>query len=170
MVSSQVITECLESERIKMGAVVWSIVKDYHATEDILQDVLLKALAKQCEFENEKSVIAWSYVVAKNAAISLCRKSSNRRNLLNHIALDSLAKGQEHFSSEFHDKMEALNFCLKKLPEKIKGIMVSRYYNGESIKGISKKKGLSTDAVYQTISRTHRKLRDCIKNNLPTSS
>ena len=153
-----------------MGAVVWSIIKDYHATEDILQDVLLKALAKQCEFENERSVIAWAYVVAKNAAISLCRQSSNRRHLLSHAALDSLANGQEYLSSEFHEKMEALAFCLEKLPEKIKGIMISRYYHGESIKGISQEKDLSSDAVYQIISRAHRKLRDCIKNHLTTSS
>jgi len=38
-VSSQAIVECLETEWIKMGAVVWSIIKDYHATEGFSKTV-----------------------------------------------------------------------------------------------------------------------------------
>jgi len=164
--SEDTIIKCLLSARLKLGGIVWSILRDSHAAEDILQDVFVKALARKEQFESESHLVAWARVTCQNAAIDLYRQQVNRRNLLQDAALEAIGKRLiDRPDHALDDAIDALRACLRRLPEKARSVMHDRYKGDESVKAIASKLGCSLDAVYKTISRAHQKLRECVKES-----
>ena len=161
------VTKYLLNHQLQIGAVVYGILRDYHTTEDVLQDVLVKAIARRDRFPNQNSLIAWARVCAKNAAIDICRQTKNRKNLLDGAALDALAADSNEYAAEaLATRTDALKSCLKKLSQKTRDVMTLRYFHDHSIQEIATARHLKPGAVYQIISRTHRQLRDCVKHQL----
>jgi len=162
--TEEAIVKSLLASRLKLFGIVWGILRDYHASEDVFQDVMVKALARKEQFEDGDFLLAWARVSSRNAAIDICRQQNNRRNLLDKAALDALeADLSEHAAEALDNRVDALVQCLEGLPEKTKSVMNARYRDGKPAQAIAESFGRSLDAIYQTISRTHRKLRDCVE-------
>lgn len=157
--------------RTKLSGIIWTILRDHHATEDVFQDVVVKALERREQFEDCDYLLAWARVSSRNAAIDLCRQRQNRRNLLDKAALDAL---EEDLSAEAADarasRMNALAQCLDKLPAKTRSVMNARYRDGKKVQVVAAAMGKSLDSMYQTISRTHRKLRECVEHRTGKAS
>lgn len=169
--TEQEIIKCLLGARTKLGAIVWGVLRDYHTTEDILQDVVVKALERKHQFENDRLLMAWARVSCRNAAIDICRQKLNRKNLLKSAALDALESDLHSYTSETLDaKVDALLHCIKSLPEKTRSIIQARYRDEQAVGEIAQLFGQSLDATYQVISRTHRRLRNCVERRISSSS
>jgi RNA polymerase sigma-70 factor (ECF subfamily) len=164
MTEEEVVTKILQV-RPKLFGIIWGILRDHHAAEDIFQEVMVRALERRDQFDDGGYLLAWARVSSRNAAIDLCRKMQNRRNLLDNAALDAL---EEDLSREASDarasRIDALTRCLEKLPKKTRSIMYARYRDGKNVQAVAESMGKSLDAIYQTISRTHRKLRECVES------
>jgi len=165
------VVTCLFAARLKLGALAWGIVRDYHLTEDLLQNLIVKALARKEQFENEDYLLAWARVSIRNASIDHCRQTKNRKNLLDQAALDAIV---DHLESQPDPdptgRMEALARCLDHLPEKTRSLMNARYHEGLSVGVIAQSLGRKIEAVYQTLSRAQRQLRSCVEKRTSPSS
>ncbi|NNE90288.1 MAG: sigma-70 family RNA polymerase sigma factor, partial [Verrucomicrobiales bacterium] len=58
--------------------------------------------------------------------------------------------------------VEALKFCIEKLPEKQREVIVARYLDAESVTGIAKDLGTNANAVSQTLFRARANLAKCV--------
>jgi DNA-directed RNA polymerase specialized sigma24 family protein len=66
------------------------------------------------------------------------------------------------------DRLEALRRCLGRIGGPARELLQMRYRDGLTVAVIAQKLVRSTDAVYQTLSRTHRALRTCIERETNT--
>jgi len=164
MTKEEIVSEILQI-RTKLSGIIWAVVRDHHAAEDIFQEVVMKALGRREQFKDAEYLMAWAWVSSRNTAIDYIRKRKNRQKLLDKAALDALVLDLETEASESRvARMNALTLCLEQLPPNTQSIMHERYCDGKNVEAIAEGVGKSMDAVYQTISRTHRKLRECVEH------
>jgi RNA polymerase sigma-70 factor (ECF subfamily) len=82
--------------------------------------------------------------------------------------LEALAHGFDADEAEasWQDREKALHRCVEQLPERSARMIRERYHQNHSIERMAEEESLSTDAVYQTLSRLRRQLRECVQRRL----
>lgn len=165
------IVRALMTERVRISAAIFLIVRDAHVAEDIFQNVTVKALAGKATFEHVAQLFSWARISARHEALNWLRDHRNRTAVLDEAVLDLLAVDpQESRPQPQVDQIEALRACLAKLPEDARALLDRRYVDGQACADVSRTLKLGIDTVYQRLSRLHRALRVCITKRLGTES
>jgi RNA polymerase sigma-70 factor (ECF subfamily) len=159
------VVKILLRERLRVMSVASAIVRDVHAADDIFQQVVLAALQSHGEFHDQVHVLAWALRTAKHRSLDLAQ----RRRLLSlpDEILDQFeAEWSDPNGGVWSDQAEALQHCLGRLAEHSRNLLRMRYADGMTTVAIAEKLDRTTDAVYQSLSRVHRALRNCVEHEL----
>ncbi len=159
------IVQVLLRERLRVTALAASVVRDVHAADDIFQQVVLSALESRGQFQDAGHVLAWSLRAARHRAIDLAR-SRQLRPLPDEV-LDLLeSRAGDPAGTEWSDRSEALHDCLAQLTPSARGLLQMKYGEGLTALVIAKRLQRTAEAVYQSLSRLHRCLRECVERRL----
>jgi len=129
-----------------------------HESEDVVQDVFLKAFEKLNFYKISSNFSAWIYKIAYNQCINQIR----RKRILKMIPFL-----EEHYKESttieyFHDKYEyslELNTALKKLDSKDRTIIILRCTEDKSYEEISSIVDLKPASVRKRFERSKKKLK-----------
>lgn len=127
-------------------------LKNEFDTEDIFQNVFIKYLVYEGEFENSEHEKAWFARVT----INLCKdflKSAFRKNT---VSMEYLSENTPAAQDE--EKREVLRAVLS-LPDKYKNAVYLHYYEGYTAGEIGKIIGKKENSVYTLLSRAREKLK-----------
>lgn len=160
-----VIVQILLRERLRVTALAASIVRDVHAADDIFQQVVLAALEARAQFREAEHVLAWSLRAARHRAVDLARNRLLRP--LPDEVLDLLeARSVDPAGASWSDRSEALHHCLGQLTPSARQLLQMKYAEGLTALAIAERLQRTADAVYQSLSRLHRCLRDCVNRRM----
>ena len=166
MTENDIVTILL-GERVRLSAYAWSIVRDTHVVEDVIQDVIVKALANKAKIKDEGHLQAWARTATRNQSIDFLRKHRGRVVTLEVDTLELLHENlRSRESSGTSARKDALHLCVSKLPEKSRKVLKLRYQEEMRGAAVAERLNRTVDAVYQTLSRLHRQLRKCIESRL----
>lgn len=169
-ISEQDILRTLMKSRDRIAAAAWVVVRDAHAAEDIFQNVAIKALTKEVNFESEGAVLSWAFITARREGIDWLRRHRKEWTGLDSEVLELLE--QEWLSESTHygaARMKALRVCLKQLPEKSSRLLRLRYFEGHSCRDVAIKFGTELNVIYKRLFRLHKHLKECIEFRLDKS-
>lgn len=127
-------------------------LKNEFDTEDIFQNVFIKYLVYEGEFENAEHEKAWFARVT----INLCKdflKSAFRKNT---VSMEYLSENTPAAQDE--EKREVLRAVLS-LPDKYKNAVYLHYYEGYTAAEIGKIIGKKENSVYTLLARAREKLK-----------
>lgn len=127
-------------------------LKNEYDTEDIFQNVFIKYILYEGEFESPQHEKAWFIRVTLN----LCKdflKSAFRKNT---VSIDSLSENTP--AEEDTEKREILAAVLS-LPEKYKNAVYLHYFEGYTAGEIAKIIGKKENTVYTLLARAREKLK-----------
>lgn len=127
-------------------------LKNEFDTEDIFQNVFIKYLVYEGEFENFEHEKAWFARVT----INLCKdflKSAFRKNT---VSMEYLSENTPAAQDE--EKREVLRAVLS-LPDKYKNAVYLHYYEGYTAGEIGKIIGKKENSVYTLLARAREKLK-----------
>ena len=127
--------------------------KSPHDAEDILQEVFLRYLKARPVFESSEHEKAWLIRTPLNYAINL-RKSSAYKS----VPLDETVPAMQPEHSN-------LLSAVRSLPDKYSAVIHLHYYEGYSLKEISKLLGLPVATVGTRLTRGREKLRQLLKED-----
>ena len=165
--SKRDILQTLMRARDRIAAAAWLVVRDAHAAEDIFQNVALKAMEKEVDFESEGAVLSWAFMTARRDGIDWLRRHQREAAGLD-LEIHELL--QQEWLSEPDGRgdarMHALRHCLDALPEKSKRLLRLRYFQQHNCGEVARRLGLEVNAVYKRLSRLHRSLEGCIRLRL----
>ena len=82
---------------------IFNIVKDHGETEDIIQESFFKAINNTPQFEDEKRLLAWLKIIAKNQTFNYLRK--NKKNI-SELNLEVFLKNEKQINSAFSASLE----------------------------------------------------------------
>ena len=163
------IVKLLLRERVKLSAGIWAVVRETHATEELYQDVIVKALANRDKIKDEGHLVAWARRTGRNLSIDHLRRHRARYVVLEEATLDLLQAGlRERETDELDNRIDALHLCLEKLPGRTREVLDLRYGKGLQGTKVAEMMNRTVDAIYQVLSRAHHSLRACIENQLKT--
>ncbi len=145
---------------------VRSLVPTWHDADEIMQEVALVAWQKFGEFELGTSFIKWTCVIARFKALAYRRKFARERLAFNEALMEVMAEEATRESDQRKREYEALESCLKKLPEKQKRWVTLAHTPGISSKELAEEIGMKPGAFYMRLNRIRGTLLSCINKNL----
>ncbi|MDY3555731.1 sigma-70 family RNA polymerase sigma factor [Gemmata sp. JC717] len=165
VLEADVVVQVLLRERLRITALAAGVLRDTHGADDIFQQVVLAALEHRSEFRDSGHLLAWSLRAARHRAVDACRLRQTR--VLPDEVLDLLESPDTDVTDgSWSDRVEALHRCLAELTPSARGLLQLRYGEGLSAVDVARRLSRTADAVYQSLSRLHRGLRECVEKRL----
>lgn len=152
----------VENERW-LRMVVRSRMRDAHATDEVMQDFALAVLKQKAGPSDPEKVAPWLYRVAIRQTINHRRRSGRQRRLIENVAQQQ--GGAEAIQSSPRDWVLAeesqagMHLALDRLSVSDRDILLLKYTEGWTYKGIAKHLGIKTKTVEHRLLKARRALR-----------
>lgn len=151
---------------LDIRAFIGSIVRDAHGCDDLFQEVALTLWKEFHRYDRSRPFGAWARGIA---SMKLLQRSDQKRRwpaLLSPEAIDAVSKAFDRTEAVAERKHEALQECMRLLPEKSRRLLSLRYEKSLKVEQIAQELQANLDAVYQSLSRLRGKLQECVKRRL----
>lgn len=154
--------------RHELLAYLYSALPDYHAVEDLFQEVCLVVVQKAADFQDGSNFAAWTRTIARHKLREQLRKRSGV--LLDDAFFDGLDRAFDEARAALDPdpRKEALRLCLSELQEGAKQIVSLRYDEGLDPAAIADRMGKSRVAVNSLLQRIREILKECVERRLST--
>lgn len=149
-----------EFERTAL-AVAFAVLGDASAAADACQEAFVKAWRRLSELSDPGKFGPWLVGIVRNAAIDQ-RRAAGREAAVGRrsaAAEDSRVVPDPRREAGRREEFAALAAAITELDDVSREVVVLRYYQGLSGRGISELLGLSTAAVEMRLSRARQELR-----------
>jgi RNA polymerase sigma-70 factor, ECF subfamily len=154
------LTQTYEALRRPLLAYLRRLVGDPQSAEDVLHDVLVKAMAQlRGEAEAPRNLAAWLHRVAYHAAMDHHRARRPDEPLDEERVADWPGPGTDP-DLPGQRLAECLRPLLSTLPESYRAVVQASELEGRSLRDIAAAQGISVDAAKQRASRGRRQLRE----------
>ena len=158
--------ECADDIRACIGAAV----RDPHRRQDVFQEVSRVLWRRFEDYDPAWSFGAWARGIAVNKIIESHRDDARFPLALPPEVLVSLLDTFRDVPPPAADEEDALELCLRALPEHSRRLLRWRYEDGESCQELARRSSVNPKAMHQTLSRLRRALAQCIRERLSRSS
>jgi len=135
--------------------------------EDVAQQTWMVLWQKRDSYDPSASYFTWACGVARNEILNHMRRSAKWNMMVKHDALfDQLADEYVEYDEHLEQRKSALSSCIDKLPISQRELLTECYRSDQKMKQVAARRGLTADALYQSISRIRRTLFNCINRRL----
>ena len=153
--------------RAMVLAYVRAIVADADLAEDVFQDVVVVALKKRDQLATTENLGAWFRKIARYESLNALRRRHRRPTLFDDRLLDLVDATWNQLDERGEDdRVEAIQDCVERLPEKSRSLLAMKYDQGLSGQELAEKLDRPLNTIYVTLSRIHTRLRECIQRHL----
>ena len=169
----------LADHRIYLMRIARMELRDEHAAEDCVSDVLTQAYERRAAFRGDSSLRTWLTSILKNRIIDLLRKQWREQ------PIEETPSGEQDFENLFDETghyaempshvrdpaelcqeegfLLAVQRCIDRLPKRIGQVFVLREVLGTDTKELCKDLGLTTSNVWVQLYRARMMLRTCLE-------
>ena len=129
-----------ENYRQKVFSYILSKVQNKDLAEDLCQDVFLKIYEKSDTFDETKaSLSTWIYTITRNTLTDYYRT----KKVTSEIP-ETFQSGQCVEDEAVNDEMlERLTEALSRMDERMRDVIIFRYYDGKTLREIADNMGIS---------------------------
>ena len=144
-----------------------AVLHDKTVADDLFQETMLVVWQKLADYDRSRPFGPWLRGIAGKIVLAHIRKAKNDAMLVNAETLEYLS-GQLHHISEnsgdtWDEKTEALNICIKALPDHHRQAVKLRYYQQTPVSKIAETTKTSAEAVKKRLQRARAQLLDCLR-------
>lgn len=161
----------VHDHHLPLRAFIHSIGVKAEWVDDMAQETFVVAFQKMATFDSDRDFAKWIRGIAYKLVVNERRKNARRKRILNDHLTDLLAmkvKNEKSLEEGFdlNLKINTMQNCLKKLPEKSQTILEYRYKDNSNATEVAKKCSMSPAAVRQSLVRIRQLLKTCIEASL----
>ena len=159
------------SAQPSVSAYIWSCVNDFHAAEDLLQEVAEDVATSFERYDPSRPFIGWALGIARFKVIDHYRKHDRDPHvfLAEPETLESLSVAFEEVFPQTSPRREALVHCMDKLPDKSRKALEMRYELDLKPAQIAEQIGTSSGVVRVMLTRIRSALSKCVEGQLKQS-
>lgn len=141
------------------------LVIDHEDTNDILQDVFIKAWQALGSFRGEAGLYTWLYRIATNEALSFLKKKKRRFFLpwqdVENVLAEKIESDSGFTGNEIQRKLQK---AIVSLPEKQRVVFNLRYYEEMKYEQMSQVLDTSVGALKASYHHAAKKIEDYVKD------
>lgn len=164
MLNKNEILKTLMDEKQKLFAFAWTLLRDPHSSDDVFQEMVIKALNSESHFKSLLHLKNWSRTVIRNQCLDLI-KQNKKQTFLTDELIDKIEHDfQERDLSEENHSLLYLKDCISHLTEQTQEILKLRYSSNIQANEMADILNKKTDAIYKVLQRAHQSLKVCIQN------
>ncbi len=151
-----------------LRAFIGAMVRDPITREDVFQEVAMILWKSFDRYDPARSFGAWARGVAARKIMEDRRLRARLPESCSPETLELLSASFAKDDSEamWQDREKALNYCLELLPARTADFITQRYHRQRAVEAIALEANITVDALYQTLSRIRRQLRECVQRRL----
>jgi RNA polymerase sigma-70 factor, ECF subfamily len=149
-----------------LRAFVASVVRDWHRSEDILQEVSAVLWRKFDDYDRARSFGAWAHGIAGNMILKDLERHRRTLPLLTPEAIEAVMSAYEHDQPEPSVEQEALRRCMRQLSDHARRIVALRYEQSLSLQELADQADSTLAAVKKALSRIRAHLHACVSSQL----
>ncbi len=164
--NQQEFTEQLVAHQSALYAYVVRLLPYRADAANLLQQVNLKLLAQQADFQPGTNFGAWASTIAYYEVLTYRRKQQRDRLCFGTELLEKFADECPADSGEAHDRLEAMEQCLDKLRPKDRQLVDWRYESDMSPSQIGQLVQRTAASISQSLYRIRAVLSECIRRTL----
>jgi RNA polymerase sigma-70 factor, ECF subfamily len=153
----------LTANYYRIHSFILTMVPNKADAEDILQNTLIYMWEHFEDYSPGTRFLSWAITIAKFQVLTYRKTQTRSKIHLSEISLDLIAVENLRLSTQIDEQYEALQKCIKKLPEKELDFLKKRFTQDSSIREIADDIGASLNLVYKRLSRIKGMLLDCIR-------
>ncbi len=132
--------------------------KNFHDSEDIMQDVFIKAISKLDTVKDTSRTRSWLMQIARRMCIDYHR---NRPAIV-----EQLSENIESKTNEKEIQIQRLHNAISQLPEEYREPITLYYLKGQNCSATAKALGISEDAIRTRLVRARLKLHEILSEDI----
>jgi RNA polymerase sigma-70 factor (ECF subfamily) len=141
---------------------IHTLVPNLHDAEDILQETCQVICEKFDDFSPGTDFMAWACEIARWRVRAARTAFARSKLFFSESVNELLDQTMTRMRPEMENRGEALEQCLKKLPERDRALISARYSQGASVDDAAQQNGRSREAAYKALGRIRRVLHECV--------
>jgi RNA polymerase sigma-70 factor, ECF subfamily len=153
----------LAQHEAALGAFLRSILPSPSDADEAFQTTLITLWDKFEQYDATRDFKPWAFGIARFKALSLIRDRQRERlvfgdDLIEQFAEDVIAAGDRYLTQK-----EALDDCLRKLPDEQRTLVLSAYTKGTRIDQLAESLGRTPMSLYKNLQKIRKMLRQCVQ-------
>ncbi len=160
--------QLLVSHQASLNAFVIAMLPGSPDADDVVQEVNALIWKKRGEFVIGSNFKAWMLSIARFKVMSLWRDRKRRKEWA--MPEETLTKIMDDASSfleaDISQREDALRECIRQLPDKERGLILSRYMHGNSLREVAGAIGRKAENLKGTMHRIRLTLRSCVNSKI----
>jgi RNA polymerase sigma-70 factor, ECF subfamily len=166
----RILKEALEC-RVELVAYARSLLGNYTAAEDAVQDATLVVVRKFDQFREGTSMLAWCRSIVRLEVLRMKQQWQRDWTLAERLLDDAIDAAFDEFQTA-HDRddaetwRQALERCLQRVPERGRRVLTARFVDELSYHQIGERLGMTIEAVRKALFRLKQHVRSCVEANL----
>ena len=156
--------------RAELTAYARSLLGNYAAAEDAVQEAMLVVVKKYEQFQEGTSMLAWCRSIVRLEVLRMKQQRQRERSLAERLLDDAIDAAFEEFqtaqrSDDTDSWRQSLEHCLEQVPERGRKVLKSRFVDELSYQQIGERVGMTLEAVRKALFRRKRQVRMCVETS-----
>lgn len=158
--------ELVTQSQRTLYAVLWSLLRNAHDVDDVLQETNAVLWQKAGEFDETREFLPWALRIAQFQVLAFRKRQQRTRLVFDDQLVQTLVDEYLVNAQQVEPRRRALNECLQKLPDEHRTLVMRRYEPGGSVNDMAAEQGRSPKAVSEMLRRIRAALLECIQRTL----
>jgi RNA polymerase sigma-70 factor, ECF subfamily len=142
---------------------VYTMLPRWADADDVFQETSRVLWQKFGEYESGTNFFAWARQVAHYQVLFFRQRQQRSRVKFTDAFLDAVAATAHEQSDRLESEQRALAECMDKLKVRERDLILSRFAPEATTKSVAARLGMTTAAVYKSLSRIQATLLKCIE-------
>jgi RNA polymerase sigma-70 factor (ECF subfamily) len=147
-----------------------TLLPSFEDVDQVMPEVALVAWRKFDQLHDHDAFPRWACVIARYEVMTYRRNKARDRIVLDPDVVAKLADEAADDLTLHSQQMNALEHCLKKLPEDRRELILACYTPKKSMRDIALEANRSENSLYQLLRRIRLELQDCIEKTISKES
>ena len=148
-----------------------SLLGNYAAAEDVVQEGMLVVVKKFELFQEGTSMLAWCRSIVRIEVLRAKQRHRRERSLIERLLDDAIDAAFDEFQTarrrdDVESWREALDRCFERVPERGRGVLRARFVDELSYQQIGERVGMTIEAVRKALFRLKKQVRSCVETSL----
>jgi RNA polymerase sigma-70 factor (ECF subfamily) len=157
--------------RTELVAYARSLLGNYAAADDVVQEAMLVVVKKYGQFQEGTSILAWCRSIVRIEVLRAKQRHQRERTVAERLLDDAIDSAFDQFqAARRHDETEswrdALRRCLDRVPARSQGVLRARFACDLSYQQIGDRLGMTIEAVRKALFRLKKQVRSCVETSL----